>query len=61
MSQLLAALEFPANVWKLHNGLTVIHQRLEATPVVALDVWVKAGATKEPDSWSGMAHFLEHM
>jgi len=29
--------------------------------VVALDVWVRAGATQEPDSWSGMAHFLEHM
>ncbi|MFS8118040.1 MAG: M16 family metallopeptidase [Microcoleus sp.] len=61
MSQLLTALEFPANVWKLNNGLTVIHQRMPATPVVALDVWVRAGATKEPDSWSGMAHFLEHM
>ncbi|MEG3862949.1 M16 family metallopeptidase [Microcoleus sp. herbarium12] len=61
MSQLLAALEFPANVWKLHNGLTVIHQQIAATPVVALDVWVKAGAMKEPDAWSGMAHFLEHM
>ena len=61
MSQLLTALEFPAKVWKLNNGLTVIHQRIAATPVVALDVWVKAGATLEPDSWSGMAHFLEHM
>lgn len=61
MSQILTALEFPANIWKLNNGLTVIHQHLKATPVVALDVWVKAGATLEPDSWSGMAHFLEHM
>jgi len=61
LSQLLTALEFPANVWKLNNGLTVIHQRISATPVVALDVWVRAGATLEPDSWSGMAHFLEHM
>ncbi|MGL5064269.1 MAG: M16 family metallopeptidase [Microcoleus sp.] len=61
MSQLLTAIEFPANLWKLNNGLTVIHQQIPATPVVALDVWVKAGATLEPDSWSGMAHFLEHM
>jgi zinc protease len=61
LSQLLTALEFPANVWKLNNGLRVIHQPISATPVVALDVWVKAGATLEPDSWSGMAHFLEHM
>jgi zinc protease len=61
LSQLLTALEFPANAWKLNNGLRVIHQRIAATPVVALDAWVRAGATLEPDSWSGMAHFLEHM
>jgi predicted Zn-dependent peptidase len=52
---------FPANVIKLDNGLTLIHQFVAATPVVVVDVWVKAGARKEPDDWSGMAHFLEHM
>jgi predicted Zn-dependent peptidase len=52
---------FPADVIRLNNGLTIIHQHLPATPVVAVDVWVKAGATTEPDSWHGMAHFLEHM
>ncbi len=31
------------------------------TPVVVVDVWVKAGAIAEPDPWLGMAHFLEHM
>ncbi|QZZ23726.1 insulinase family protein [Leptothermofonsia sichuanensis E412] len=34
---------------------------MPATPVVAVDVWVNAGAIAEPDEWSGMAHFLEHM
>jgi len=29
--------------------------------VVTVDVWAKAGAIAEPDAWSGMAHFLEHM
>jgi zinc protease len=29
--------------------------------VVSVDVWVKAGTTAEPEEWSGMAHFLEHM
>lgn len=29
--------------------------------MVTVDVWVKAGAIAEPDAWSGMAHFLEHM
>ena len=32
-----------------------------ATPAVAVDVWVRAGASAEPTKWSGMAHFLEHM
>ncbi|MEO1621940.1 MAG: pitrilysin family protein [Cyanobacteria bacterium J06632_3] len=49
-----------ANVVRLPNGLTVIHQEM-ATPAVVVDVWVKAGASKEPAEWSGMAHFLEHM
>ena len=34
---------------------------MTATPVVVVDVWVRAGAIYEPDMWSGMAHFLEHM
>ncbi len=39
----------------------MIHQQVPATGVAAVDVWVKAGAIVEPDQWSGMAHFLEHM
>jgi zinc protease len=52
---------FPANLLKLDNGLTLIHQHTPATGVAAVDVWVKAGAIAEPDAWCGMAHFLEHM
>ena len=52
---------FNANTFQLSNGLTIIHQYLPATPVVVTDVWVRAGAIAEPESWSGMAHFLEHM
>ena len=54
-------LKFPARSFCLDNGLTLIHQHLPATPVVVTDVWVKAGTSAEPDEWSGMAHFLEHM
>ena len=50
-----------ANFLKLDNGLTVIHQYLSTTSVVVADVWVKAGAVREPENWYGMAHFLEHM
>lgn len=39
----------------------MIHQHIAATPVVVVDVWVKAGAIAEPEDWCGMAHFLEHM
>ncbi|TAF10083.1 MAG: insulinase family protein [Nostocales cyanobacterium] len=52
---------FPASVFHLDNGLTFIHQEIPATPVVVSDVWVRAGATLEPEPWFGMAHFLEHM
>ncbi len=61
MSQQQTALEFPATIFQLDNGLTIIHQEISATPVVVVDVWVRAGAVQEPDPWSGMAHFLEHM
>jgi predicted Zn-dependent peptidase len=61
LSEPLTASKFSADVFRLANGLTVIHQHLPATPVVVVDVWVRAGAITEPDQWSGMAHFLEHM
>ncbi|MEM6399001.1 MAG: pitrilysin family protein [Cyanobacteria bacterium P01_D01_bin.116] len=52
---------FPASVFKIDNGLTLIHQEIFTTPVVVADVWVKAGANLEPESWCGLAHLLEHM
>ncbi|MEM9926305.1 MAG: pitrilysin family protein [Cyanobacteria bacterium P01_D01_bin.50] len=52
---------FPASVFKIDNGLTLIHQEISTTSVVVADVWVRAGTTLEPESWCGMAHFLEHM
>ncbi|MGK7874491.1 MAG: M16 family metallopeptidase [Xenococcaceae cyanobacterium] len=61
LSEILNKSQFPANIFRLERGLTVIHQHLPATPVVVSDVWVRAGAIAEPDDWSGMAHFLEHM
>jgi zinc protease len=52
---------FLARHCQLDNGLTLIHQQIPAAPVVTVDVWVRAGASKEPEPWAGMAHFLEHM
>lgn len=62
MSQLQTATRnFAAKVLKLESGLTLIHQHLSFSEVVVVDVWVRAGAMREPAVWSGMAHFLEHM
>ena len=61
LSEVPTDTRFPADIFKLDSGLTVIHQHTPATPVAVVDVWVRAGATREPDAWSGMAHFLEHM
>jgi len=51
----------PAQIHRLNQGLTVIHQYLPNNPVTVTDVWVKAGALLEPPSWQGIAHFVEHM
>lgn len=51
----------PAQRYRFENGLLLIHQQVTAAPVVTVDVWVRAGASTEPEPWSGMAHFLEHM
>lgn len=61
LSQLLSVPVTPSAIFTLDNGLTVIHQQLPSTPVVVADVWLRAGATREPEDSSGMAHFLEHM
>lgn len=61
MISVLTSSESPIRQVTLENGLTLIHHYTPTTPVVTVDVWVKAGAIVEPDDWCGMAHFLEHM
>ena len=57
----LSTIPFPGTIKTLSNGLTVIHQHIDTAPIVTVDVWVRAGARAEPEDWSGIAHFLEHM
>ncbi len=45
----------------LPNGLRLIVAARPGTPLVALDLWVRAGSGHELDSHPGVAHFLEHM
>ena len=61
LSEFLYQAKFYGRTFQLSNGLTIIHQYLPTTPVVVSDIWVNAGAIAEPEAWSGMAHFLEHM
>ncbi len=44
----------------LASGLRVVYQYVPAT-VVAIHVWVRAGAAVEPAAYNGLAHALEHM
>ena len=45
----------------LPNGLTLLVQRDDSAPVVAVVTHVKAGFFDEPDRWTGISHVLEHM
>jgi len=48
-------------VYKLDNGMTVVIREDHFAPVVALQVWVKAGGADENDIEAGVAHVHEHM
>lgn len=43
------------------NGLRMIVREQHSTPLVAIDVWVRAGSGREQAGESGAAHFLEHL
>ncbi len=45
----------------LDNGLKVVVIEDHRTPVVTHMVWYKVGASDEPPTKSGIAHFLEHL
>ena len=47
--------------YTLGNGLTVVIRPNPSSPVVAVQAWVKAGSTTEPQALAGMSHILEHM
>src|SRR5204862_7924220 len=45
----------------LANGIPVIVQEHRGSDVVALQLWVRAGARDESAAELGLAHYLEHM
>jgi predicted Zn-dependent peptidase len=58
---LSSAVNSSATYLKLGNGVTLVHQEMPTASVASVDIWVKAGASNDPDAVLGMAHFLEHM
>ena len=45
----------------LKNGLKVIVREQHGAPLVAIDLWVRAGSGQEGQKESGVAHFIEHL
>ena len=48
-------------VYQLANGMKVLVQEDDRSPVVVSQVWYKVGASYEPEGKTGMSHVLEHM
>ena len=46
---------------RLANGLEVVVQSLDRAPVVAIQIWVRAGSRLETDQERGITHLIEHM
>ncbi|MFQ3612040.1 MAG: pitrilysin family protein, partial [Fimbriimonadales bacterium] len=46
---------------QLPNGLQLITERVPQMPLVAMEVWVRAGVADETPETSGVAHLLEHL
>src|SRR6185312_15350018 len=45
----------------LHNGLTILTERMEHIRSVAIGIWLKAGSRHEDPEVNGISHFVEHM
>ena len=57
----LQALADEPVVTTLDNGLKVVVQHLSRSPVVSVQVWVKAGSRLEEEAERGLTHQIEHM
>jgi len=47
--------------YRLPNGARLIVEPVPHAPLVALEVWIRAGTANETPETSGVAHLLEHM
>lgn len=54
----------PAESVKLRtfpNGLRVLVREAHEAPLVTIDLWVRAGSSRETAETNGVAHFMEHL
>ncbi len=61
LSELIAGVDIPYDMFKLANGLTVLVHEDRKTPVVAVSVWYGVGSKNEPRGKTGFAHLFEHL
>ncbi|MCS6829697.1 MAG: pitrilysin family protein [Armatimonadota bacterium] len=45
----------------LANGLRVLVREAHEAPLVTIDLWVRAGSSRETAETNGVAHFMEHL
>lgn len=45
----------------LPNGVRILWERMDNVRSVSLGIWIGNGSRYEPDSLSGISHFIEHM
>src|SRR5206468_8193969 len=50
-----------AKLFTLDNGLRVLVREQHDAPLVAIDLWIRAGSSYEQPDENGAAHFLEHV
>ncbi len=62
-SGLAMATDGASGVFKkvLQNGLTAVVKESHRAPVVAVQIWVKAGSAYETEKQAGITHLIEHM
>lgn len=56
-----AGAESAGQVFTFDNGLKVFIKPVHSAPVVALNLWVKAGSVNEEPGEEGYSHLIEHM
>jgi zinc protease len=47
--------------YRLKNGLKILLRENKLAPMISWQLWYKVGSRNEDESYTGMAHFLEHM